>query len=426
MSSIDKLTSKELKALFDMPPERAIENLKRNGLHIGWHWQDTHALAHARSFTIAKMTALDMLSTTKKAIEQAMTDGTGYKGFENTIKPYLMQQGWWGESGDSEALLRPLARQGLRPRSTKTQTGVKVQLGSTRRLKIIYHTNRRTAIMTAKYERMKQAVATHPYWQYSAVMDKRTRPAHAAKHGAIYRHDDPFWQHSFPPNAFGCRCTVKAIGKHSIGDQEISKSTDGNDTGTLADNGFFPSPLASHLFDKLWYDKARQTLGQKHALRQIATDMASDVRVAGFLAWARLLQSSRQPQGKTYGLGILSNTALSKLASEHHRNIQELSPVVGMKDMVVAGKKYDRHISSGNALDMTALEKIIKDFGKPDYELWDSKNKTVLLIYHVSKNRVIKLAVKLDKSETLVVSGFYVNQRDVQGGIVGRFYQTIK
>ncbi|STY91270.1 hypothetical protein [Moraxella bovis] len=66
MSSIDKLTNKELKALFDMPPEQAIEHLKAKGLHIGWDWQDTHALAHARSFAVAKMTALDMLSTTKK------------------------------------------------------------------------------------------------------------------------------------------------------------------------------------------------------------------------------------------------------------------------------------------------------------------------------------------------------------------------
>ena len=98
MSNMDKLTRREIKDLFDMPPEKAIEHLKSKGLHIGWDWTDTHALAHARSFTIAKMTALDMLSTTKKAIEQAMMDGTGYKGFENTIKPYLISQGWWGET----------------------------------------------------------------------------------------------------------------------------------------------------------------------------------------------------------------------------------------------------------------------------------------------------------------------------------------
>lgn len=57
MSKIDKLTDRQIKALFDMPPEKAIEHLKAKGLHIGWDWTDTHAIAHARSFTIAKMTA---------------------------------------------------------------------------------------------------------------------------------------------------------------------------------------------------------------------------------------------------------------------------------------------------------------------------------------------------------------------------------
>lgn len=409
MSSIGKLTNKELKALFDMPPEKAIEHLKSKGLHIGWDWTDTHALAHARSFTVAKMTALGMLSTTKKAIEQAMTDGTGYKGFETTIKPYLISQGWWGETVD---------------RNPKTGQLDKVQLGSNRRLKTIYHTNRRTAVMTAKYERMKQASDTHPYWQYSAVLDRRTRPSHSAKHGAVYRHDDPFWSHSYPPNGFGCRCTVKAITTKHAQRVGIDKSND--ETLVLGENGFGTSPVASHLFDKLWYDKARQALGQKHALQEIAKDMASDVRVSGFLAWARQLQASNKPQGKTYGVGVLSESSFSKLATEHGADMQELSPVVGLKDIVVAGKKYDRHTANGDALDEGALEKIVKEFGKPDYELWDSKNKSVLLVYKTDEGKAIKLSVKLDKSETLVVSGFYVNEKDIQGGIAGKFYQKIK
>lgn len=399
MSSIDKLTSKELKALFDMPPERAIEHLKSKGLHIGWDWTDTHALAHARSFTVAKMTALDMLSTTKKAIEQAMADGTGYKGFENTIKPYLIQQGWWGET---------LAK------NPKTGQLEQVKLGSNRRLRIIYHTNRRTAIMTAKYERMKEAAHTHPYWQYSAILDSRTRPSHSARHGAVYAHDDPFWSHSYPPNGFGCRCTVKAITAKQADKVGITQS---DDERILGENGFGGSPVASHLFDKLWYDKARQALGQQHALQEIAKDMASDVRVAGFLAWVRQLQASNKLQGKTYGVGVLSKNSFSKLATEHGVDMQELSPVVGLKDIVVAGKKYDRHTKSGDALDEIALEKIIREFGKPNFELWDTKNKSVLLVYKTNEDRVIKLSVKLDKSETLVVSGYYVDSKDMTNEI---------
>ncbi|RAP72216.1 phage head morphogenesis, SPP1 gp7 family domain protein [Candidatus Erwinia dacicola] len=50
-----------------------------------------------------------------------------------------------------------------------------------------------------------------PYWQYNAIMDGRTRPAHAALHGRIFRWDDPIWNVLFPPNGYNCRCFVRAL-----------------------------------------------------------------------------------------------------------------------------------------------------------------------------------------------------------------------
>lgn len=391
-----------------MPPERAIEHLKSKGLHIGWDWMDTHALAHARSFTVAKMTALDMLSTTKKAIEQAMTDGTGYQDFENTIKPYLISQGWWGET---------LAR------NPKTGQLEQVKLGSNRRLRTIYHTNRRTAVMSAKYERMKQATATHPYWQYSAVLDRRTRPSHSARHGAVYAHDDPFWSHSYPPNGFGCRCTVKAVTVNQAKKVGIKQ---GSDERILGENGFGGSPVASHLFDKLWYDKARQALGQKHALQEIAKDMASDVRVAGFLAWVRQSQINGQVQGRTYGVGVLPQKSFEKLANETGLDLDELSPVVGFRDKVITGRKNTRHTASSDALDTTALEKIIKDFGEPDYELWDTLNSNLLLVYKTNSRQAIKLTIQHTKQEAEVISGFYQDLGDIEGQIKNKIFVKIK
>ncbi|OPH34951.1 phage minor head protein [Moraxella equi] len=385
-----------------------MNTLKSKGLHIGWDWQDTHALAHARSFTVAKMTALDMLSTTKKAIEQAMADGTGYKGFENTIKPYLIQQGWWGET---------LARN---PKTGQTE---QVKLGSNRRLRTIYHTNRRTAVMSAKYERMKEAVATHPYWQYSAVLDRRTRPSHSARHGAVYAHDDPFWSHSYPPNGFGCRCAVKAITAKQAEKVGITQSSDER---ILGENGFGGSPVASHLFDKLWYDKAKQALGQRQALTQIAKDMASDVRVAGFLAWFRQSQINGQVQGRTYGVGVLPQKSFEKLAEKEGLDLDELSPVVGFRDKVITGRKNTRHTASSDALDAIALEKIIRGFGKPDYELWDTLNDNLLLVYKTDGKQAIKLTVQHTKQGAEVISGFYQDLVDIEGQIKGGIFVKIK
>lgn len=408
MSKIDKLTDRQIKALFDMSPEKAIEYLKSKGLHIGWDWKDTHTLAHARSFTVAKMTALDMLSTTKKAIEQAMVDGTGYKGFENTIKPYLIQQGWWGET---------LARN---PKTGQTE---QVKLGSNRRLRTIYHTNRRTAVMSAKYERMKEVAHTHPYWQYSAILDSRTRPSHSARHGAVYAHDDPFWSHSYPPNGFGCRCTVKAI---TIKQAEKVGVTQSSDERILGENGFGGSPIASHLFDKLWYDKARQALGQKHALQEIAKDMASDVRVAGFLAWVRQSQLNGQVQGRTYGVGVLPQKSFERLAEKEGLDLDELSPVVGFRDKVITGRKNTRHTAHNDALDEVALEKIVREFGKSDWELWDTQNNNLLVVYKMPDDKVIKLTVQMTKNGAEVISGFYQDLNSIKGSIDGNVFAKIQ
>lgn len=43
-------------------------------------------------------------------------------------------------------------------------------------------------------------------FQYTAVMDNRTRENHAAAEGVTLPKDDPFWQRMWPPNGYNCRC----------------------------------------------------------------------------------------------------------------------------------------------------------------------------------------------------------------------------
>lgn len=54
-------------------------------------------------------------------------------------------------------------------------------------------------------------------YEYAAVMDDRTRPAHAALDGTRLPKDDPRWQQIWPPNGYGCRCSTIEI---YIGDRE--------------------------------------------------------------------------------------------------------------------------------------------------------------------------------------------------------------
>lgn len=427
----------DVSALFGLKPEAAIAHLRRKGLHIGWNWQDTLDEAHARSFTIAKMTDMSLLADTRNAVVQAMESGGGGREFARTSKPQMQAKGWWGK----QTVTNPYG------------DVQEVQLGSPRRLRTIYHTNRRTAVMAAQYQRMLEAVDTHPYWQYWAILDGRTRQHHAAMHGVVYAHDDPFWQHHYPPNGYGCRCTVKALSRRDAAATGIEKSdlqateqyigTD-RSTGEIyratryatpipppkgyapygklrhaqfaADAGFNGSPAASHLMDQLWLQKAVDALGQERALAAIARDMAAEPRVRGFLAWVRTTHGMGYSQHRTYGVGILSARALAKFQAALGAERMG-SPVVAFRDKLVAGKKAERHQQAGDALDMAAYEKIIRNFGRPDYELWDTRNDHLLLVYDMGDGKVAKLSVAMMAEGAEVVSGFYVPLRSILDGI---------
>lgn len=449
MSVIDKI---DVQALFDLAPEKAVDYLNSKGLHVGWNWQDTLDDAHARSFTIAKMTQLDLLSDTRKAIAQAMKDGVGFKGFAENITPVMEAKGWWGQ----KTLTNP---------SGDVQD---VQLGSPRRLATIYNVNRRTAIMAAKYERMMEATATHPFWQYSAVMDGKTRQTHAMMNGAVYAVDDPFWAHNFPPNGFNCRCTVKALTASRAEKVGISKSNHQSfvqnigldrssgevyqatrhgtkipetnaqaglkfgksthqtrNTVFAADAGFNSSPASGHLMDQLWLEKARDALGDAPALEAIAKDMASEARVRGFMSWMRTTTGTGYSQNRTYGVGVLSSKAVEKfksiLAAEKIG-----SPVVAFQDHLIAGKKARRHDVAGNALDNTGYEQLIRQFSKPDMVLWDVENQHILHIYKAANGQAIKLAIQMTKDGAQVESSFYVPLKTVDGAIKGGLMERLQ
>ena len=69
----------------------------------------------------------------------------------------------------------------------------------------IYQTNTSLAYGAGQMGKMIEVSGDFPYWKYSATMDSKTRPEHAALHGKIFRNGDfTFW----PPIGFRCRCTA--------------------------------------------------------------------------------------------------------------------------------------------------------------------------------------------------------------------------
>jgi len=159
-------------------------------------WWDIWQHEHSQAFTVAKTAGFDVLSDIQEAVKGALEDGTTFAIFQKKLIPILQEKGWWGRAP------------ALDPETGESPVS---QLGSPRRLQIIFDTNMRTSYAAGRWARFQRTKADRPYLMYSAVLDNRTRPQHRAWHGTTLPIDDPWWQTHFPPNGWNCRCTVVSL-----------------------------------------------------------------------------------------------------------------------------------------------------------------------------------------------------------------------
>lgn len=178
-----------------LQPEKAIEYFRAKGYAVTWSWRELWQQAQAKAFTVAGVMKMDVLQDIRQSVDDALAKGETYAGFEKQLQPILERKGWWGRGAQIDPETGEMAGKGLTPH----------------RLATIYQTNLQTAYMAGRYQAQMANVQNRPYWQYVAVMDRRTRPTHAAMNGLVFRADDPFWSSFYPPNGFRCRCRVSAL-----------------------------------------------------------------------------------------------------------------------------------------------------------------------------------------------------------------------
>ncbi len=179
-------------------PKESLVWFKNKNLKPSFDHLDIFREEHANAFTVAKAMKLDVLSDIHSAIQTALAEGKTFQQFQKELKPILSNKGWWGvkEMTDPHTKRRKL-----------------VQLGSPRRLKVIYQTNMRTARAAGQWQRIQRTVKTHPFLLYGLGPSERHREEHQSWAGKIIRADDPWWLSHFPPNGWGCKCRVRQISK---------------------------------------------------------------------------------------------------------------------------------------------------------------------------------------------------------------------
>lgn len=179
-------------------PEEALAYFRSKKLKVGFSYLDVWREEHAFAWTVAKAMTADVLDSIRGAVDGAIADGTTFRQFKKDLTPVLQGLGWWGE----QPMIDPLT--GERPT---------VELGSPRRLKIIYDTNLRVARSVGQWQRIQRTKRTHPYLLYQLGPSQRHRPEHAGWEGTLLPADDPWWDFHYTPNGWGCKCWIRQVSR---------------------------------------------------------------------------------------------------------------------------------------------------------------------------------------------------------------------
>lgn len=196
----DKAQIKNL--FFNMTPESALRWLNNKGARITADDYNTlRGNAVAYSFRLANLTRFDIAQDILNTLREHLADGKTMRSFVESIEPVLKEKGWWGYEEKID---------------TETGEIIKKELGTPRRLKLIYHNMMMSAYNAGRYESLIRGTKTHPFWRYNAIDDGATRANHLILDNLVFASDDLFWSIFFPPNGFGCRCSVSGVTAEQI------------------------------------------------------------------------------------------------------------------------------------------------------------------------------------------------------------------
>lgn len=176
--------NESLSVVLNMPPEKALEWLRKRGYNkiTADKFNEILKNAHDTAFTVANILKADVLQEIYTYVERAMTEGWTYTTFQNKVVngdliDRMQKAGWTGKTPS--------------------------------RLKVIYDTNLRMAQSKGQYEHLSVISDDYPFWIYHQVHRNTKRNDHAKFDGKKFRANDPIWKRIYPPSGHGCSCWIE-------------------------------------------------------------------------------------------------------------------------------------------------------------------------------------------------------------------------
>lgn len=419
-----------------LEPRAAVEYFRSKGYAITFGWDSMAAQAHARAFTVAKVMRMDVLESIRGELDSALANGLTLSQFKQNLEPRLKALGWWGK----QVIERP------------DGTGQIVNVSSPHRLETIYRTNMQSSYMAGRYRDFIANADNRPYWMYVAVMDERTRPAHAALNGKVFRFDDPIWDSCWPPNGYNCRCRVRALSGADVKRKGIAVADSGRDLTTFTD----ADPQTGEVFERVAYKgpgmdrpfspdrgfAANQgmaasapeiSIASKAQLLGEGADQAlHDAAVENWGAWTGWIDDVFEA-GRARGASRVLGYAQSiERAFAEREGIRFATGAFEVEDRMIVGRKAARYAGSGTALSRDEWKVLPMAFLDREAVLYDERNKTLLYVVKVGAGSsdvrvVVKPALleRLASAHDSVRSVQHVRLEDLIAGLKGGLYRLV-
>lgn len=101
-----------------------------------------------------------------------------------------------------------------------------------------------SGMQASRYFAHKRMADSMPMWRYDTMADGRVRSSHWNLHGRVFMHNDRIWNIIYPPNGWGCRCTVIPTGEYAgdkavpLNSQQASQYLDAKEMARMRAGGF--------------------------------------------------------------------------------------------------------------------------------------------------------------------------------------------
>ncbi|MDR3370678.1 MAG: phage minor head protein [Rhodoferax sp.] len=333
-------------------------------------------------FAIAGATNTDLVDDIQKSLVDALKNGTTITQFRKDWDATVQKYGW----------------------SYRGSRGW--------RTSVIFNTNMRSAHMAGRWKQLVANQAQRPYLQYRTAGDSHVRPQHRMWNGLIYLLSDPFWQTHYPPNGWGCRCTVRAYGEAEMKDKDLSESApfEIKTREVISADGEIKDrvpigidPGWDHNVGQSWIGP-EQALGQKLAAlpRQLQGPLVDKTISPAFQKvlsdnFKGFKSGIKQPVGQAQIVGFMDSGMINALADKLPE-IDLQSTAVSVFDNKTNHLAGNHKASSLQAWPDEWVNSLPEHFRNYRAVLWDKLKKTLIVVPQGSFNKTLpKITMRLNE-----------------------------